>query len=373
MKSDVCLVNHYAWSVFSGESVPGGHIGGEEVQHSLLATAFAQQGLRTTLVTGDFGQGNDIKHQNVRVLATFDEKVGLPGMRMLHPRLSGLWRALSRADSRAYYVSCAGAVVGYIAAFCRLHGRRMVFRVASDADCKPNDLLIATGKDRWLYAWGIQQADAVLVQTDHQRELLRTNYGVDSSKVSMLVPMPEQIADDGQRDIDVLWLANLRSVKRPEWVPELAKLLPDIRFTMAGGPYGGQQALFDSVKDTAASFSNLTFLGPILFHETAALYARARLFLNTSALEGFPNTYLQAWAHGAPVVATFDPDRIISLHALGRATTSLEETASAIRHILRDESVRREASRRGRQFVEQHNGAAALQGYLQAMGLSNES
>lgn len=369
MKSDVCLVNHYAWSVFSGKSVPGGHIGGEEVQHSLLAAAFARLGLRTTLVTGDFGQGNDIQHQNVRVLATFDEKVGLPGMRMLHPRLSGLWRALSRADSRAYYVSCAGAVVGYVAAFCRLHGRRMVFRVASDADCKPNDLLVATGKDRWLYAWGLRQADAVLVQTDHQRELLRINYGVDSSKVSMLVPMPEKVADDGQRDIDVLWLANLRSVKRPEWVPELARRMPDTRFAMAGGPYVGQQALFDSVKAAAARLENLEFFGPVPFHETAALYARTRLFLNTSELEGFPNGYLQAWANGVPVVATFDPDRMISQHALGRATDSLETTVSAIGDLLGDDTARGEASRRGRELVECQNGAGALQAYLLELGM----
>jgi glycosyltransferase involved in cell wall biosynthesis len=372
MKSDACFVNHYAWSVFSGENVPGGHIGGEEVQHSLLATEFARRGLRTTLVTGDFGQGKDIQHQNVRVLATFNEKVGLPGVRMLHPRLSGLWRALGRADSRAYYVSCAGAVVGYVAAFCRTHGRRMVFRVASDADCKPNDLLVSTWKDRWLYAWGIRQADAILVQTDHQRELLRSNYGVDSRKVSMLVPMPDKVADDRQRDIDVLWLANLRSVKRPEWIPELAKLLPEVRFTMAGGPYGGQQALFDSIKGASVNLENLTFCGPVPFHETAALFARTRLFLNTSSLEGFPNTYLQAWANGAPVVATFDPDGVICQHTLGRATSSLEETASAIRHLLRDESGRCEASRRGRQFVEQHNGAGALRSYLEAMELSNE-
>lgn len=369
MKSDVCLVNHYAWSVFSGEDVPGGHIGGEEVQHSLLATAFARQGLRTTLVTGDFGQGKDIQHQDVRVLATFNEKLGLPGVRMLHPRLSGLWRALSKADSRAYYVSCAGAVVGYIAAFCRLHRRRMVFRVASDADCKPNELLVSTWKDRWLYAWGLRQADAVLVQTDYQRDLLRNNYGVESSKVNMLVPMPDHIPDDDQRDIDVLWLANLRGVKRPEWVPELAKRMPDVRFAMAGGPYVGQKELFDNVMASANNLGNLRFCGPVPFYGTAALYARSRLFLNTSELEGFPNGYLQAWANGIPVVATFDPDQMISQHALGRATNSLESTMTAIRELLADGAARNNAGRRGRKFVESQNGIGALQAYLIALGM----
>ena len=44
-------------------------------------------------------------------------------------------------------------------AFARLHGRRVVFRIASDADCEPDRLLIEHARDRWLYAWGLERAD----------------------------------------------------------------------------------------------------------------------------------------------------------------------------------------------------------------------
>ena len=40
---------------------------------------------------------------------------------------------------------------------------------------------------------------------------------------------------------------------------------------------------------------NVTMLGPVRYRDTGALFDRARIFLNTSSIEGFPNTFLQAW------------------------------------------------------------------------------
>jgi len=41
-------------------------------------------------------------------------------------------------------------------------------------------------------------------------------------------------------------------------------------------------------------------------------YERALALINTSAYEGFPNTYLEAWRVGTPVLAlSVDPDRFL--------------------------------------------------------------
>ena len=47
----------------------------------------------------------------------------------------------------------------------------------------------------------------------------------------------------------------------------------------------------------------MTFHGAVPYRDAGALYSRARVLVNTSDVEGFPNTYLQAWASGTPVVA----------------------------------------------------------------------
>ena len=52
-----------------------------------------------------------------------------------------------------------------------------------------------------------------------------------------------------------------------------------------------------------------------------ALYDRAKVLVNTSDVEGFPNSYLQAWIRGVPVVTLIDPDGVIEREGLGVAKT----------------------------------------------------
>ncbi len=363
MTHKICLVSYLAWPVISGQSVPGASPGGEEVQHSLLARTLARRGANVTLVTGDFGQAQNTQIENVRVLKTFRQDAGLPVIRMIYPRLTTLWQALKTADADTYYVSCAGSIVGYVAAFCALHKRRFVFRVASDADCCPDRLLVSNARDRWLYEWGIKKAASILVQTEHQKKLLKTNYGLESEVADMLVDIPDQPAPQANREIDVLWLANLRSVKRPEWVIDLARRLPSVNFVMAGGPYSSQPEIFETVKKQAQDLPNLQFLGGIAHRETANLFSRAKLFLNTSELEGFPNTYLQAWANGTPIVATFDPDGLIQKKSFGSACVTQDETVAALQKLLLDASTRTEIGIKTHAFVTERYGMPAIKNY----------
>jgi glycosyltransferase involved in cell wall biosynthesis len=104
------------------------------------------------------------------------------------------------------------------------------------------------------------------------------------------------------------------------------------------------------------------------YRETNALYGRARVFVNTSDLEGFPNTYVQAWSSGTPVVAFFDPDGIIARHGLGAAVTTREQMVEAVQRLARDESAWRAAHARCLAFSQQHFAeAVALQPYLQSL------
>ncbi|MCA1656367.1 MAG: glycosyltransferase, partial [Actinobacteria bacterium] len=63
--------------------------------------------------------------------------------------------------------------------------------------------------------------------------------------------------------------------------------------------------------------------------ELIALYARAVAVVNTSGFEGFPNTFMEAWACGVPVLSlSVDPDGVIERHGLGGvAHGSLERLA----------------------------------------------
>ncbi len=364
----ICFVGFSNLAVLAPEVDPSG-AAGEPLQHTLLATALARRGYPVSMVVADYGQPDGATWEGVRTFKAYAPSAGLPVLRFVHPRWTGLVSALSRANADVYYASCAGGLVGQIAMFCAKRGKRFVFRAASDADCKP-DALISMGRwhrrDKWLYEQGLRRASSVLVQSARQQELMRRNFHLDSSIAGMVVQPARSERGFAERDIDALWVSNMRRVKRPDVLLSVAEQLPQVSFHMVGGTVPGAERVFDQVKAQAASRSNVTFHGAVPYRDVSALYSRARVFVNTSDVEGFPNTYLQAWASGTPVVAFFDPDGVIAREGLGATVRNAQEMSDAVRRLTSDESAWKAARERCLAFIERHYSEdAVLQPYLQ--------
>ena len=364
----ICMLNYYAWGVFADLDGQGVHIGGEEVQHALLSRHLVRRGFQVTSLVGDFGQKALEEIDGVEVRKTFALANGLPGLRFFTPRLASTWAAMLRADAAVYYTSCAGPMAGVMARFCRRYARRFVFRVASDADCCPSTLMLGNFRDRMLYHYGLRHADVVLAQTARQAALLLQHYGVRAQLAGMFSELPAQVPGFDERSADLLWLANLRSMKRPEWFVDIARQMPRLRCHIAGAAHPDEPGLYRRVAEAAADLPNLHFHGQVRFGATAALFANARLFINTSAFEGFPNTYLQAWAHGVPVIATFDPDGLIARHGLGLVVDSARSAGARARALLAAPSEWAACSARCRQYASARLAPdTVVQPYLAAM------
>lgn len=367
-RPSICFVGFANLGVLAPEVDPSG-ASGEPVQHTLLATALARRGHRVSMVVTDHGQPDGAVWEGVQTFKAYARGAGLPVLRFVHPRWTGLISAMNRADADVYYTSCAGGVVGQIAMFCARRGKRFVFRAASDADCMP-DALISLGRwqmrDKWLYEHGLRRAAAVLVQTRHQQELMRGNYGIASSIAGLAIEPGRSERAFGDRDIDALWVSNMRRVKRPDVLLNVADQLPRVSFHMVGGTVSGAEPFFATVQAQAAGRSNVTFHGAVPYREVSAFYSRARVFVNTSDVEGFPNTYLQAWASGTPVVAFFDPDGVIAREGLGAAVRNADEMTAAVQRLTNDESEWNAARARCLAFIERHYSEdVVLQPYLQ--------
>jgi glycosyltransferase involved in cell wall biosynthesis len=328
-------------------------IGGEAVQQTLLGRALARRGHDVSMVVADYGQRDGAEWEAIRVFKAFRLEAGLPAVRFVHPRWTGMWSALARADADLYYTSCAGMQVGLVALFCRSFRRRFVFRTASDTDCDGSRLLVSFARDRWLYAYGLRRANAILVQSASQAETLARNYGLAGRVAGMLVETPLPVA---VRDIDVLWVSNIRREKRPDRVLELAGRLPEVKVHMVGGSLPGEEALYLDIRLTATATANVSFHGRLSYWDANELYGRAKLLVNTSDVEGFPNSYLQAWIRGVPVVTLIDPDGVIEREGLGVAAGSAAQIPSAIGHLLSNPAAWKAASDRCRAFMAREYG-----------------
>jgi glycosyltransferase involved in cell wall biosynthesis len=169
----------------------------------------------------------------------------------------------------------------------------------------------------------------------------------------MLVERPRALPP---RHLDVLWVGNIRREKRPDRFVELAAAVPESTFHMVGGPLEGTHELYRDTERRLAAISNAVFHGPLAYQDANALYDGARLLVNTSDFEGFPNTYLQSWIRGVPVVALVDPDGVIARECLGAALRGPDEFPAAVRRLLGDRAAWQATSWRCRAYMEREYG-----------------
>jgi len=350
----ICLVGLDNLSVLAPEHKHGA-VGGEPVQQTLLARALARRGYDVSMVVADHGQADGAAWDGVRAWKAYRRDAGIPVFRFLHPRWTGVWSALARADADLYYTSCAGMQAGLVALFCRRHGRRFVFRTASDPDCDRRRVhaLVPYARDRWLYEYGLRHADAILVQSASQAGALAASYGLAGRVAGMLVEQPRALPE---RTIDVLWVGNLRPEKRPDRLVELAASVPELNFHMVGGALSGTRDLYRDIERRLKALPNAVFHGALPYQDANALYDAARLLVNTSDFEGFPNTYLQSWVRGVPVATLIDPDGIIEREGLGAVLRSPDEFPAAVRRLLDDKAAWQAANWRCRAYMEREYG-----------------
>ena len=363
----VCFVGLGNLSVLAPEYGDHG-VGGAELQQTLLARALVAHGYDVSMVVADHGQPDGAVWDGIKTHKAYRPEAGVPALRFIHPRWTSLWAAMRRAGADIYYASCAGALIGQVALYARRNGAKVIFRVASNSDCDPSSLLIRYWRDKRLYQYGLRHADLVLAQTPEQQQALLKNFRRDSRVVASLTETHGRRPDFQERDIPVLWVGNIRALKRPELLLDAARQLPQLQFHIIGGPVAGHESVYESVRAAAARIANVRFHGPIPYHEVGGFYERARVFAGTSEIEGFPNTYLQAWARGTPVVAFLDPDKLIAHHGMGRAVTSVAQMCAELAALSGDRQTWETASRRCRDYMDNRfNAARMMAPYIQAL------
>jgi len=354
-KLDVCLVAHFAYGALTGGEQ--GHVGGVERQTSLMARWLADHGHRVGLVTWREGPPRDELIHGVRVLKTCGRDEGLPGARFFHPRWTALEAALARADARTYYHNCAEYVTGQVAWWARRHGRRFVYSTASDMDCDPSLPDLRTWRERWLYRYGLRQADRVVAQTETQVRMLKDSFGVAAQAIPMPGPGPgegEFVSPSWTPGASVLWVGRLCRVKRPDRLLEVAAACPEVSFEVLGPP--GEEDYAPAVIARARELPNVTLHGRVSRAQMDGFYRRAAALLCTSDHEGFPNTFIEAWSYGVPVVSTHDPDDVIGRLGLGAAVRrDPSSIALALRQTVGSPEAWATASRKARRhYLENH-------------------
>lgn len=347
MRRRICFVNplHYRCE-----------IGGAEVQIHLLSREFAKRGWEVHWVADESNRAPP-------------EEGDPAGMH--YCRAPELSRTLADIAADVYYQRGRKQYTEAVARHARHSGAAFVFAVSMDIDCRrlkqsprlfregngvlsglkhlPGQLRLDIATLRAMRA-----ADIVVAQTRHQQRLLQDRFGLRSELVRNIAPADSGAGGDKGGRPMILWLANIKRWKRPELFMQLVRSLPglDCEFVMAGRLADGGRYR-EALEELQRRDPRFRYLGYVPYPETHSLFARATLFVNTSmANEGFPNSFIQAWQNGVPVVSLeVDPDGLIARHGLGTLASGMDSLIRHTRAYLEDAELRARTGRCAREFA----------------------
>lgn len=359
-KPHICFVSESRATyglLTSGES--NTTVGGAEVQQTLLAPALQKLGYKVTFLVPDLGQPDKVvTGQGITLIKTREQFKG-GGIRRNLQDMRLLFKALGRAGADIYYQRTSMTITGIVSFYCSQQKKKFVFSVASNMDLDGTTRKQMKPHYHRLYWYGLTHADAVIVQTDDQMHLLKQNVGKDGVVIRSTFPSPDLAGAPSDKEY-VLWVGNYREVRRPGLMIDLVAGLPQYKFVMVGGPFAGEESLFTESLARGENLPNLKITGAVPYKEVGRYFSKAKLFVNTSSIEGFPNTYLQAWSRRLPVIATFDADNLIARYGLGRFCKDEGELKGSVSAFMENDDLRESVGTKALQYVQENHSLEAV-------------
>lgn len=394
--STVTIACWNAYPLFD-HTVPS-RIGGMETRAALYARGLAASGRwQVRFVVNDYGQPATVRHENIEfqlyqplhrrassnVDPRFAKRRWFPTLNLDRHDLALLWQLplllLYRllpawfftrfwSRNRPQVVCCFGnnAISAQVIADCARLGIPTVLCIAADSDLapeyRPGDRGINDyNTPHWLAHYALENADHVFVQTESQLRALASRFG----RRGALIRNPVDISteDPGrwpvrtERDL-VLWIGRSDTFhKQPLLCLELAKRCPDLPFMMILNKTHAD--VFDAV--LAQRPPNLTVVERVPHAEIWDYYRHARVFVSTSAYEGFPNTFLQCAVAGVPVASlAVDPEGILSRHGCGLlACGNLAALEHHVRSLWSDAALAERLAQAFHRYALDHHGLAS--------------
>jgi glycosyltransferase involved in cell wall biosynthesis len=343
-KIKICFVALSAYPLLAGKSIK--RIIGPDVHTILLAKELLKHNFEITFITYSDG-GTPIEHiDGIEIIKTYREDAHLNKVL----KAVCIWRAMKKANAPIYYHH--GGAAGVVSLFCRVMRRKLVWHIAHNrfVTREPKDFSLLERFSSWL---DIKLADAIVVQSEFQRAMLKKKFDKDSVLIKNHFPLIGRGILEKAKPAIVLWVGTMADTKQPELFPKLAEAIPEASFQMIGGP-STDLGPYKRAKECSKRILNLKFLGFI--QSIDEYFSRAAILVNTAKSEGFPYAFIQAWMNYTPVISLHsDPDGIIYKYNMGFHSKTFDQLVEDVKTLLNNEALREEMGVNGREYVEREH------------------
>lgn len=311
-KLHICFIGSRTYALYN-KNVTGISITGVDVQLFNWANGFSnEKHFDVSVVVGDYGQKKRETYAGVKVWKS--NKPGHSGLLrgLLHS--IKLFKLLRRINADIYVTrGPSGPLPLQTSMFCKLFRKKFIHMICSDSDVNgsydKNHAFLGLS-----HRIALKIADLVVVQNDFQYSILQRRIH-NLLQLNNAFPIPPKINKRLDRKY-ILWVAQSHAIKRPHLYVDIAKSLPDCPFIMILQQYNN--VIFNTIINKSATIPNLTIIPGVSFHDINEYYRKAKVFVNTSQAEGFPNTFIQCMINGVPIVSLLvNPNNVITKQRLG--------------------------------------------------------
>jgi len=336
--------------------------GGAEYQALLLAERLKQQ-FDISFIFRNHWDKNKIIHDRCYTLFSIKpyQLKGMNGTFLFEdPQVRSI---LKRVRPDIIYTRGANAYCLTAALYANKNNCKIVWHIAHDRDVIPVQYEKIISKpfsliEKKIIEYGLMHSNCIIGQTRHQAMLIKKNY---TKKCDYIIGNWHPIPDNPTKQrstINILWIANWRPFKQPEIFIRLAQEighLPNTRFIMIG-----RNTEYSEIKAKAIA-NNVETLGELPNAQVNTLLSRSHLLINTSQMEGFSNTFIQAWMRKVPVISLqVDPDNILQKMGMGFCSGNFTQLVQDTELLLKNHKLREEMGQKSRDYALQHHSLANI-------------
>lgn len=199
-----------------------------------------------------------------------------------------------------------------LAKYCKFKGIKFIFMFAHDVEV--NGRSQSNGKKIKLFKLLLKNSYKIITQNTYQKQYLKEEFGVESKIIHNGFEIPR---NDHKNSGNILWVARCDKWKRPELFLDLAEHFNKEKFVMVC-PKSADSHLFNNIRIRAESLKNVEFHEFVPMREINNYFSKAKLFINTSDYEGFPQTFIQATMYSTPILSlNSNPDEFLDEYKCG--------------------------------------------------------
>jgi len=311
-KIKICFISTSAYPLFNSKCKD--QHGGAELQLYLIAKELAKsKNFEVSFILGDFRQKNIELINQIKLYKSFTPKSEETLIKKLI-QATKYFNLFKKINADIYITSAANSTVGLVSLFCKFNKKIHIHRTASQMDINKSFIKLngILGK---IYQYGLENASLVITQNNEHKKLLKKNHNINAVVIKNFFEIKR--IKKGISKNSILWVSRYVEMKRPYLFLELAKKISNENFIIIC-PIEKKTNQYKKLVSNAKKIKNLKFIEQVPFNKIQKYFNKAKVFVNTSDYEGFPNTFIQAGIGKTPILSlNVNPDNFINEYNCG--------------------------------------------------------